>query len=215
MDCIYCNQNSGDRECPALGGYICSRCCGKHRGIKINCPPDCHYFKKHEQYQQSKQAETYQEKWVDNNQDIIENDNRELLHLLVTLDYMISARYEEEQTTTLTNKTIIDAAKGIKRRLKPIEVPGQSPSDFEQFLWNGFQSLKEEDRVSTDDLKEIIQRFLSVVEDYPEDSNSRDLVQGIVGHVKENLDLPEPPPQDESNQKLISTPGKLLQELNR
>ncbi len=39
--CVYCGQRKGKRTCPALGGAICSACCGAHRLIRIDCPADC------------------------------------------------------------------------------------------------------------------------------------------------------------------------------
>lgn len=44
VKCISCNQRKGRRECPALGGMICTQCCGSKRSVKIKCPDDCRYF---------------------------------------------------------------------------------------------------------------------------------------------------------------------------
>ncbi|HET7502373.1 MAG TPA: MbcA/ParS/Xre antitoxin family protein [Kofleriaceae bacterium] len=42
--CKYCDQRKGKRSCPALGGAICSQCCGQHRLVEIVCPSDCVYL---------------------------------------------------------------------------------------------------------------------------------------------------------------------------
>lgn len=39
--CRHCGQRKGKRTCPALAGTICSRCCGQHRLVEIDCPSDC------------------------------------------------------------------------------------------------------------------------------------------------------------------------------
>ena len=39
--CSHCGQRKGKRSCPALGGTICSLCCGQHRLGEIKCPADC------------------------------------------------------------------------------------------------------------------------------------------------------------------------------
>ena len=41
MACIYCERRKGKRTCPALGGMICTQCCGEHRLREITCPRDC------------------------------------------------------------------------------------------------------------------------------------------------------------------------------
>ncbi len=39
--CLHCRERKGKRGCPALGGSICTPCCGEHRLKEIACPPDC------------------------------------------------------------------------------------------------------------------------------------------------------------------------------
>lgn len=39
--CAFCSKRKGKRSCPALGGSICSACCGEHRLTKIDCPSNC------------------------------------------------------------------------------------------------------------------------------------------------------------------------------
>lgn len=44
MLCVFCQQRKGKRACPALGGSICSQCCGQHRLQAIRCPSDCAFL---------------------------------------------------------------------------------------------------------------------------------------------------------------------------
>ena len=44
MLCDFCKQRKGKRACPALGGSICSQCCGQHRLQAIHCPSDCAFL---------------------------------------------------------------------------------------------------------------------------------------------------------------------------
>ncbi len=44
--CVYNKKRKGQRECPALDGEICSRCCGRHRLTEIDCPDDCRWLQK-------------------------------------------------------------------------------------------------------------------------------------------------------------------------
>lgn len=44
MKCVKCGRQKGKRACPALGGDICSACCGTHRLKEISCPADCQYL---------------------------------------------------------------------------------------------------------------------------------------------------------------------------
>ena len=44
--CPQCNRRKGKRPCPALDAKICESCCGKFRGVEIQCPIDCPIFKR-------------------------------------------------------------------------------------------------------------------------------------------------------------------------
>ena len=39
--CVSCNGSGAKRMCPALGGSICSRCCGSQRNSAIQCTAEC------------------------------------------------------------------------------------------------------------------------------------------------------------------------------
>ena len=57
--CAYCHERKGKRPCPALGGLICSPCCGEHRTVHITCPPDCVYLDSNTEYQQKRIGERF------------------------------------------------------------------------------------------------------------------------------------------------------------
>src|SRR4051812_12027433 len=44
MLCKICNTRRPRRQCPAVGGEICSQCCGREREVTLNCPLDCEYL---------------------------------------------------------------------------------------------------------------------------------------------------------------------------
>jgi hypothetical protein len=44
VSCPICERRKPVRFCPARVEKICAICCGTHREITINCPPDCSYL---------------------------------------------------------------------------------------------------------------------------------------------------------------------------
>src|SRR5438045_818068 len=51
MTCKICETRRARRFCPAVGGQICSLCCGQEREMTLRCPLDCEYLRearKHE-----------------------------------------------------------------------------------------------------------------------------------------------------------------------
>lgn len=204
--CVYGGKRKGERECPALGGMICSICCGEHRAVDISCPPDCRYFKKHEEFQQSKQAEPYRDAWIKENQDLLEEKNRELIEAMGILETLIFYRFRDD--TTLTDRRILNGLEGLTEELKTIEVPGAA-SEFTDFAMEQLEPLIEGGKIPRETLKEGTSRLKAVAEDFTDDS--RRLVQGIVGRVKEDYDVPEDETEtaEKKLQSLISTPGEI------
>lgn len=204
--CVYCGKRKGERECPALGGMICSVCCGEHRAVDISCPPDCRYFKKNEEFQQSKQADPYRDTWVEENEDILEDKNRELVEAIGILETLIYYRFQND--TTLTDRRILNGLESLTNQLKTIELPGAT-SEFTDYAMEQLEPLIEKGQVSRDAMKNATSRLKTIGENFTD--NSRRLVQGIVGRTKEDYDLPE----DESKaprqklESLISTPGEI------
>jgi len=204
--CVYCGERKGKRECPALGGLICSRCCGEHRGIEINCPPNCRYFKKHEEFQQSKEAKPYRETWAENNEDILEDQDREIIEAIGVLETLIFYRYRDDRT--LSDKQVIAGLEGLENKFKTIEVPG-SPSEFADFAHEELQPLIERKRFTQEQLKEAATRLIGIAKAFTD--GSRRLVQGVIGRIKEDYDLPEEEPEDRTREieSLITTPDQL------
>ena len=42
--CKICGKRRAKRACPAVGGDICSICCGEQREVSLTCPLDCEYL---------------------------------------------------------------------------------------------------------------------------------------------------------------------------
>ncbi len=42
--CKICGQRRARRACPAVGGDICTICCGIEREVSLSCPLDCEYL---------------------------------------------------------------------------------------------------------------------------------------------------------------------------
>jgi len=45
MNCKICETRKPRRNCPGVGGDICSMCCGVEREVTVNCPLDCQFLR--------------------------------------------------------------------------------------------------------------------------------------------------------------------------
>ncbi len=204
MKCNFCNKRKAERECPALGYSICPKCCGENRGTKIDCPPGCRYFRKHEKYQQKKEAEPYGKEAAEKLKEILEEEDRQLITLISTIESLIYYYYSREEEEKLSDSEILEGLKKLKKRLGPIEVPG-GETKLGKFLRKEIKSLRERSGASEEKIIQAIDILTDLGNSFS-DGNRR-LTQGMIGHVKENYDLPDEPEEDEEG--LITKPSDL------
>jgi len=204
--CIYCGNRPGTRECPALGGLICSVCCGEHRGVEINCPPDCRYFQEGEKFQQEKRAEPYRDAWLNRNRDLFEDENYDLLETLSMIEKVIYFEYRKDNL--LTDKQIINGLIELKKRFKPIEIPSKW-REFTEFAHETISPLVEKGRISPETIVNALDRFEELANEFSD--GSRGLVQGVVGRVEQDYDVPKEEGLEEAQNResLIITPDQL------
>jgi hypothetical protein len=106
--CVSCNSRKGKRNCPALAGLICSQCCGAKKVKEIDCPEDCFYMGKSQQYftdrQESQQISDFEREM----KKTIGNEDK-YLDILQNIEFIIHKIYIEQGNITDKNvETALD-----------------------------------------------------------------------------------------------------------
>lgn len=201
--CAYCNKTKGRRACPALGGSICSSCCGQHRGIKIHCPTHCKYFKEHELYQRQRLSEDYHQAWLRSTESFYKQNRTKLLDFMLFLELLIYQYYREH--TAGTDDELLEALRFVKRKFSPIEVIEVSGSALGVHLWEGVQKYLEKNGLTREEALEGVEATVRFLESRAGvHQNPRRLLHGLLGHVERHFKLPEALKQAP---ELIETPG--------
>lgn len=194
-----------------MGGFICSRCCGENRGIKIDCPLDCRYFKKHESYQREKLSDNYRSTLLEVVEDLFES-GQDTLGFLVYLEDSIYQYYGGEKKKAGQDKEVLEALEFLKRRLSTIEIVETIGSDLGKYLWKGVQEYLPKIPVVEEEAKEAIERLEEVFDRYSDSENPRQCLQGLLGHVEKDFPSPEEGEEEEgiiSPYRMIMTPDDL------
>ncbi|MEA3356236.1 MAG: hypothetical protein U9Q23_02680 [Candidatus Bipolaricaulota bacterium] len=203
--CKYCGKRKGIRFCPALGGMICSRCCGEHRLIDIECPEDCPHLKRHEDFQRAKQFNRYEETWRRLNSDIA-NDERKI-KLLLFLEYQLWQG--AKQLDRLNDQDIAESISYLIGHTGLIEVPTLTTSRLGNLVWDRLSPLLSEGQLFRSELKEGFTRLQRLLEALKEEKSPRAFLQGLEAHIESIL------PGDIEQEKtgLILTPDDLAHSL--
>lgn len=202
--CVYCHQDKGKRECPALGGRISPSCCGENRGVRIDCPPECRYYLKNEEYQRGRWAPEFHEIWIGQTEPFYRQRQTEILDFIVYLEIAIYRYFLEE--TRGTDDDLLDALHHVKRKLSPIQVIESPSSRLGQHLWEAVEEHHRHGRgIDADEGQEATEALVETVRSLMNDGEPRRALHGLLGHVEHYLGVPEGIDEEE-RQKTIETP---------
>lgn len=131
--CTYCKEKRGKRLCPALKDQICPVCCGTHRMIRIQCPPDCPHLKSGETYQKQRREEKalatgkdyLSERWTH-----LKDQNAMMMMGLIERLIYLYRRLKGD----ITDRAVLSALEQLPLHLSPIEVVTTGPHPLALFL---------------------------------------------------------------------------------
>jgi len=181
--CVYCHQKKGKRTCPALGGNICSPCCGEYRVAVIHCPKDCVYLTNHEGYQRKKIAHTFSQDRFQLAQTLQDQYGKEGEAFLNLLD-IITYSYFHHQPTAQDHEVIIGFEK-LRNSLSPIQTPNEKISPFGDFLQKELEAFLKNPVSPRETALSVLDEHLIFLKNFsPEPIHSNRFLRGIMGFVE-------------------------------
>ncbi len=183
--CVYCHARKGKRQCPALGGLICSLCCGEHRMTRIACPPDCVYLETNVGYQQMRLGEQF-------GQDR-RSFYRELFELgedaaaLFNLVEVVTFSYFQARLNALDSEVIV-ALQSLRRTLSPLHIPAAQPPPFAEQLKKEYESFRKQQpqqAIAAHADTDMLDRALKFVTEFSGGGlRSNRFLTGLTGYIR-------------------------------
>ncbi|HIC95206.1 TPA: hypothetical protein EYP12_01090 [Candidatus Bipolaricaulota bacterium] len=223
--CAHCGRAKGTRRCPALGpdSSICARCCGEHRGVRLDCPSTCSYYQRHERYQRERLGAEFRRRWLEAHEGLYRDGRGRLLEFILFLESLIYRYYRDR--TGGSDREVREGLEFVKRQLGPLlVVEGSLRPGLGEHLIEGIEGYLEKGRIDREEALEGVEKTISFLEEFSGSSsgggggsNPRRYLQGLMGHVKRDFDLPE---EEEDRRRpgpgsgLIITPDQLREGLD-
>ena len=162
--CLHCGKRKGKRSCPALGGGICSSCCGTYRLRGIDCPEDCPYLHG-EEYQQSRDRE----RAGVSGREYIEGRSR-VFSKLEGGDQVFNLESRlytwMRQHAGCTDDDALRAIEGVLRQNGLLVVVESAPAPLEKYLLGEIESHPELEgfrQLDSDVRRELLEKLVEVV----------------------------------------------------
>jgi hypothetical protein len=199
--CVYCSKRAGKRVCPALGGLICPTCCGQHRGVDINCPISCKYFRTHEGYQRLRLAEEFHALWIEKTEPLYKAGKERLIDFIAMLEMLVYQFYRERALGT--DSEVLEALESLRRRFGPLLIVEAGGTALANHLWNGLQEYSKKEPLVPEEAQEGIETSLEIFRTYTDSTEPRKYLHGLLGHVERYFKLPA---EFKESPQLIATP---------
>ncbi len=189
--CVYCTQRKGKRPCPALGGLICSQCCGEHRMSRIACPSDCVYLDVSSDYQQKRVGERFALQRKDFYKELYELGGEKAAALfnlieVVTFSYFHGRRNAQDGE-------VIASIQSLRRTLSPLHIPAAPPPVFADLLKKEYEAFSKQQgqgqsaqqTIDQQAAMDVLDRALKFVSEFSgEGLQSQRFLTGLIGYIR-------------------------------
>lgn len=184
--CAYCHHRKGKRPCPALGGLICSPCCGEHRMTRISCPSDCIYLDSGIDYQQQRLGEQFSPLRRTFYQELEEAGGQKAAALWNLIEVVTFSYFEGRRDGQ--DAEVVAALQALRRTLSPLHVPSGPMPVFAEYLMKEYESFKKhnpEQIVDSSNAPAILDRIVQLVSTFSgKDFQSCRFLGGLIGYMK-------------------------------
>ncbi|MGQ0555203.1 MAG: hypothetical protein ACT4PN_04570 [Nitrospiraceae bacterium] len=184
--CAYCHSRKGKRPCPALGGLICSPCCGEHRITRISCPSDCAYLDTGSDYQQKRLSEQFLPVRREFYRELDESGGQKAVALFNLIEVITFSYFEGRRDGQ--DAEVITALQALRRTLSPLHIPAAPMPVFAEHLRKEYEMFSKQNPEQIADSSDAlavldrIDRFASTFSG--NDFQSSRFLGGLIGYVK-------------------------------
>lgn len=184
--CAYCHERKGKRPCPALGGSICSQCCGEHRIVRVACPPDCSYLDRNSEYQQKRIGDRFALARRDFYKELFEVGGDKAAALFNLIE-VVSFSYFHERRDGQDGE-VIAAVQALRRTLSPLHVPAAPLPVFAEHLkkeYDTFVKQQGQQAVDQQAAPEVLDRASRFVTEFSGGGlQAQRFLNGLIGYLK-------------------------------
>ncbi len=203
-DCVYCRARKGKRPCPALGGPLCSSCCGTHRMVSIPCHTDCAYLEHNVEYQQKRVGEQFEQKRRALYADLLEQWGEKAAQVWYFLEAITFKHFQARKDAQ--DGEVITAIQTLRRSFSPIHIPEGMAPPFTESLKKEYQAFMQGEQADAPLVNAVLDRGLMFIADFSGAGlRSNRFLNGLVGFLKSRH-----PDVAEQLTKLGATGGQII-----
>jgi hypothetical protein len=182
--CVYCHERKGKRPCPALGGSICSQCCGEHRVVRVACPADCAYLDSNSDYQQKRLGERFGAARRDFYKDLFDLGGDKAAALFNLVEVVSFGYFQSRRDGQ--DAEVIAAVQALRRTLSPLHIPSAPLPVFAEHLKKEYDAFaKQQGQPAESSAPEVLDRAIKFVTEFSGGGlQSQRFLNGLIGYIR-------------------------------
>ena len=181
--CIYCQERKGKRPCPALGGAICSQCCGTHRVVSIACHSNCVYLDTNVEYQQKRVGDQFEQERRTFYRELLEQSGDKAAEMFYFLEAVTFKHFQAKSDAQ--DGEVITAIQALRRSFSPIHVPEGMAPPFTEALKKEYDAFMEGEKPDAQLVSEVLDRGLTFISEFSGTGlRSNRFLSGLIGFLK-------------------------------
>ena len=202
--CVYCHERKGKRPCPALGGVICSQCCGTYRVVSIACHSDCAYLDTNVEYHQKRVGDQCEQERRTFYKDLLDQSGDKAAEMFYFLEAVTFKHFHAKSDAQ--DGEVIAAIQALRRSFSPIHVPEGMAPPFTQALKKEYDAFMEGEKPDAQLVSEVLDRGLTFISEFSGTwLRSNRFLSGLIGFLKSRH-----PDVAEKLTKLGTTGGRII-----
>jgi hypothetical protein len=173
--------------------------------VEIDCPPQCKYFKEHEEYQRARLGPEFHRAWLAAMEPFYRERREDPLDFVVFLEIAVYGYFAQQ--TRGTDEGLLEALEYARRKLGPIEIIETPASPLGKRLWEAIEEfMKKKHALDPEEAQEAVEALAQTLRSIVVEGEPRRALHGLLGHVEQFIGVPPELEPGEGESDLIATP---------
>lgn len=182
--CLYCHHRKGKRACPALGGMICSQCCGTNRITNIGCPSSCAFLETNDEYQQKRVGSRFEFERRAFYRQLLELGGEratEIFYVFEALAYRFFQNRRDAQ-----DAEVVEGLQSLRRSFSLIHIPDSGLPPFGEELRKEFKVFGERQSLEPTLVTHVLDQAHTFIQNFSGPGlRSHRFLHGLLGYIRE------------------------------
>lgn len=182
--CLFCHQRKGKRPCPALGGVICSQCCGTNRIKNISCPTSCVFLESNDDYQQKRVGNRFELERRGFYRQLLDLGGERATEIFYVFEALAYRFFQERRDAE--DAEVLEGLQSLRRSFSLIQIPETGLPAFGEELRKEFKVFGERQPLEPTLVTNVLDQAHTFIQKFSGPGfRSHRFLHGLLGYIRE------------------------------